>query len=168
MTAWTLLAVCLAFLAFNFPPRTSIFMGDSGSTVLGFTIAFLGLDSCRVHSSTASSLAFPLVVAAFPLLDAGLAILRRLLSNKSPFHGDRAHFYDLLLARGWSARTTALSCYAINSLFVTLALLDQRSARFAPIGWLSLIASAGFCALGIRLGSLRASEPPAASHRIEA
>lgn len=140
---------------------------DSGSTVLGFSIAFLSLDFCRAHPEAPSSCAFPLIIAAFPLLDAALAILRRILTRTSPFHGDRLHFYDLLLARGWSPRFTALACYAINGSFVVLGLLSLESARIAPMGWLSALASAAFCTLAIRLGSLHHPEPPAAPHRVK-
>lgn len=140
---------------------------DSGSTVLGFSIAFLSLDFCRARPEAPSPCAFPLIIAAFPLLDAALAILRRILNRTSPFHGDRLHFYDLLLARGWSPRATVLACYAINGSFVVLGLLSLHS-RIAPMGWLSALASAAFCTLAIRLGSLHSTEPPAAPHRVKA
>ncbi|HJZ53217.1 MAG TPA: hypothetical protein VJ228_13500 [Candidatus Acidoferrales bacterium] len=72
-------------------------MGDSGSEVLGFSVAFLGLDFIATKGASNASplLAFPLLVAALPLFDAILTILRRLESGRCPFHGDRRYFYDL-------------------------------------------------------------------------
>jgi len=99
--AWSLLGACIGLLIFNFPPA-KIFMGDSGSEALGFSVAFLGLDFIATKSANNASplLAFPLLVAALPLFDAILTILRRLESGRCPFHGDRRYFYDLLRAAG--------------------------------------------------------------------
>jgi UDP-GlcNAc:undecaprenyl-phosphate/decaprenyl-phosphate GlcNAc-1-phosphate transferase len=65
--AWGLVGACAGFLFFNLPPA-KMFMGDSGSTVLGFSGAFLGLDfiGARGAGGTASSLLFPFVIAALP------------------------------------------------------------------------------------------------------
>ncbi|MFZ0412674.1 MAG: MraY family glycosyltransferase [Candidatus Acidiferrales bacterium] len=166
-----LTAACAAFLLWNFPPA-KIFLGDSGSTVLGFIVAFLSLDFWRateiaagtsVHSMFAAQsravelLLFPFCVALLPLTDATLAILRRLLRGGSPFRGDRSHFYDLLLDRGWSQRNVALLCYGIAA---GLALVAWTGLRFGTD-----VSLAGFgasaCALGawmIHLGALRAQK----------
>lgn len=74
--AWSLLGSCVAFLFFNFPPA-KMFMGDSGSTVLGLIVALLGLDFYRVDKWTQSHWLFPLLIAALPLLDLAFAVLRR-------------------------------------------------------------------------------------------
>jgi UDP-GlcNAc:undecaprenyl-phosphate/decaprenyl-phosphate GlcNAc-1-phosphate transferase len=114
--AWSLLGACVGFLCFNFPPA-KIFMGDSGSTVLGFSVAFLGLDFVSAHSDGASarSLLFPFLIAALPLLDALVVVMRRVMRGQSPFRGDRAHFYDHLLAGGWTARKVAIVCYFLTA-----------------------------------------------------
>ena len=67
--AWSLLGACIGLLIFNFPPA-KIFMGDSGSEVLGFSVAFLGLDfiATKGASNAWPLLAFPLLVAALPCL----------------------------------------------------------------------------------------------------
>src|SRR5271169_2345921 len=86
--AWSLLGACVGFLIFNFPPA-KIFMGDSGSTVLGFSVAFLGLDFIAAHSDGGAGRAslFALLIAGLPLLDALVVVLRRVMKGKSPFHG---------------------------------------------------------------------------------
>jgi UDP-GlcNAc:undecaprenyl-phosphate GlcNAc-1-phosphate transferase len=123
MPQWSSFAVALAaascgFLVFNFPPAR-IFMGDSGSTVLGFVLAVLTL---RFHFSVSRSSLVPLILVAIPLIDFALAILRRVAAGRSVFEGDRSHFYDLLLKRGWSPRKVALCTYFAATCCVALAL----------------------------------------------
>ena len=82
--------------------------------MLGFLIAFLSLDFYRVHHRIGSHWLLPLVFAALPLMDFFLAVIRRLRNRVSPFAGDRGHFYDLLLDRGWSSLHVALGAYAVT------------------------------------------------------
>lgn len=132
VVAWSLLGACAGFLVFNFPPA-QIFMGDSGSTVLGFGVAFLGLDYCSSNAS-ASSLAFSFVIAGLPLLDAGFAVVRRLRGRGSPFYGDLSHFCDLLLCRSMSARKVVCTCCTITAIL-------------GAVGWVSLRCNAMYCFL---------------------
>ena len=92
--AWSLAGACAGFSFFNFPPA-KIFMGDSGSTVLGFSVAFLGLDfmEARGAGGATGSLLFPFIIAALPILDALLVVARRVARGKSPLQADREHFY---------------------------------------------------------------------------
>jgi UDP-GlcNAc:undecaprenyl-phosphate GlcNAc-1-phosphate transferase len=100
-------------------------MGDSGSTVLGFSVAFLGLDfiGARGAGGAASSWLFPFLIAALPLLDALVVVARRVMKGRSPFRGDRGHFYDFLLAAGWSARRVAICCYFLTGFLGLLGWL---------------------------------------------
>jgi UDP-GlcNAc:undecaprenyl-phosphate GlcNAc-1-phosphate transferase len=152
--AWSLFGACTGFLIFNFPPAR-IFMGDCGSTTLGFSVAFLALAFARSSDGTTPSLMFPLLVAGLPLFDAGLAVVRRLRDAASPFYGDRRHFYDLLLDRGWSPRKVALVSYLITAAMGSIGWIGLR---FDPKR-LWLLAALSFAALfvaALRLGSLRA------------
>ena len=129
-------AACAAFLIFNFPPAR-IFLGDSGSTLLGLALAYLSLDFYRTHGLSTAVAAFPVFVTALPLLDAAIAILRRLRQSRSVMEGDRRHLYDAALARGWTPKRIALVWYALT-------------AAFAAVGWLALRANrAVFVALGV-------------------
>lgn len=163
--AWSVLGACAGFLLFNFPPA-KIFLGDSGSGALGFSVAFLGLDFYRSTSAIGTRWFFPFFVAGLPLLDALLAVIRRLRSRRSPFYGDRQHFYDLLLARGWSPRRVALVCYAITVALAVSGWLSTRggTAWFFVTLTLSLGALLG---AAIRLGALRGTPaiPRRAAHR---
>src|SRR6185437_8091990 len=87
--AFSLAGACAGFLLFNFPPA-KIFLGDCGSNVLGFVVAFLALDFWRSQpvAVTVPALLFPFLLCALPLLDAALAIIRRLRLLTSPLAGD--------------------------------------------------------------------------------
>ena len=110
-----LLMACLAgavlgFLAFNFHPAT-IFLGDSGSLVLGFLVAALALQGAR-KSEAAVALLIPFVALGVPIFDTALAILRR-WSRRLPISAaDRQHVHHVLLAMGLSHRQVVLILYA--------------------------------------------------------
>jgi UDP-GlcNAc:undecaprenyl-phosphate GlcNAc-1-phosphate transferase len=126
-----LLGSCLGFLIGNFPPAI-IFMGDCGSTTLGFVIAFLSIQFWHSLSIASSDYLIPLLFAAVPLLDMTFAIIRRLRSGISIMQGDRRHCYDLLLRRGWTARNVALGFYTASAVTVFLGWICQgRGWRFA-------------------------------------
>ncbi len=151
VVAWSVLGSCMGFLLFNFPPA-KIFMGDSGSTVLGFVIAFLGLDFYHSHNVPSPRLLVPLVFAGLPLLDVLFAVLRRLRKGASPFAGDRRHFYDLLLQRGWSARRVAFCSYAATGVLVIVGWLCDRGEWTVSLSFLPLI---GYLLIAaVQLGSL--------------
>lgn len=111
-----LVGALLGFLVFN-APRTrgaTIFMGDGGSLVLGFLLAFLTVRTTYVPASTGFppfAVLMPLCILAVPLYDMASVIVIRLSQRKSPFVGDRQHFSHRLLAAGLSVpRTLAVIC----------------------------------------------------------
>jgi UDP-GlcNAc:undecaprenyl-phosphate GlcNAc-1-phosphate transferase len=156
LLAWSLLGACVGFLIVNFPPA-SIFMGDSGSTLLGFCVAILGLDFWRTQGTTPSAQLFPFIVAGLPLLDALFAVLRRLRRHTSPLRGDRLHFYDLLASRGLTARRVAFTCYAVTFAFMLIGLLILRADSTLGLRILSIAVSVALL-VALRLGSLGKNE----------
>lgn len=100
--ASSLLGVSLGILTVNAPPAT-MFMGDSGSTLVGIVLAFLCLNWIHIQPAEHGIMA-PLLFLTLPLADVFLAVLRRARSQGGLFDGDRRHFYDILLRRGWTAR----------------------------------------------------------------
>jgi UDP-GlcNAc:undecaprenyl-phosphate GlcNAc-1-phosphate transferase len=151
--SWTLLGTCLGFLLFNFPPAR-IFMGDSGSTDLGFLLAFLGLDFYRVHHAIGTHLLLPLIFAGLPLLDLCLAVFRRVRKRVSPFSGDRQHLYDLLQEQGWSPRPIAFSSYLATAGLVALGWLCSYLTPGLALAAI-VVAFASLLITAVRLGSLR-------------
>lgn len=153
--AFGVAGTCAGFLAYNLPPA-KIFLGDSGSTALGLAVAFLALDFWRSQpaSVTVPNLLFPFLLCALPLLDAALAIIRRLLRLTSPLAGDRRHFYDLLLARGYSPVRVALFCYLIATAFAGISWKERGMSPVEAVA-VSALSFAALAAVEIRLGSLR-------------
>jgi UDP-GlcNAc:undecaprenyl-phosphate GlcNAc-1-phosphate transferase len=153
--AWTLAALCAAMFVYNCPPAR-IFIGDSGSTLLGAALAFLALDWVRTDPTTHSIL-IPLTFLGLPLADAFAAVIRRLRGRQSPFAGDRRHFYDLLLRRGWSVRQI-LAVSAITTLVLVMVCLT--AARDHIDYRLPLFACLGLCGFfGFHLGSFVPESP---------
>jgi len=118
-----LLGACLAFLVYNFNPA-SIFMGDSGSLLLGFNVAAIMI--LFGEQSSWRWIAGCGMVFGFPVLDTALAITRRWLNRRPLFLGDRSHIYDQLRDRGLSVRQTVFVCYAVGVLFAILGGLLVR------------------------------------------
>jgi UDP-GlcNAc:undecaprenyl-phosphate/decaprenyl-phosphate GlcNAc-1-phosphate transferase len=100
--ASSLLGVSVGMLTVNAPPAT-IFMGDSGSTLIGIVLAFLSLNWIHIEPAE-HTIVVPLIFLSVPLADVVLAILRRARTHAALFDGDRRHFYDILLRRGWTVR----------------------------------------------------------------
>jgi UDP-GlcNAc:undecaprenyl-phosphate GlcNAc-1-phosphate transferase len=101
------------FLVFNFPPA-KIFMGDSGSLVVGFFVALLTLRTTYYHQGQGGGLYavfMPLVVMAVPLYDFISVTFLRLRQGKSPFVGDTQHFSHRLKRRGLTDTQTTLTLY---------------------------------------------------------
>lgn len=118
-----LLGACLGFLRYNFNPA-SIFMGDSGSLLMGFNVAVLLILLAEQPShagyATWRWLDGGLIVFAFPVLDTGVAITRRWLNRRPLFVGDRSHLYDQIRDRGYTVRQTVWICYLIGLIFALL------------------------------------------------
>jgi UDP-GlcNAc:undecaprenyl-phosphate/decaprenyl-phosphate GlcNAc-1-phosphate transferase len=151
--SWSLIGACVGFLLFNFPPA-KIFMGDSGSTVLGFLLAFLGLDFYRVHHEIGTRLLLPLIFAGLPLIDLFLAVFRRMRKGVSPFQGDRQHLYDLLQEQGLSPRPIAFGAYLTAGGLVLLGWLCTYVNPAIAILAITFAFGSLFIT-AVRLGSLR-------------
>jgi UDP-GlcNAc:undecaprenyl-phosphate GlcNAc-1-phosphate transferase len=142
------LAACLiGFLSYNFTPA-SIFLGDSGSLLIGFVLGVFGIEWARNSSTIGGKLA-PLIALSVPLLDTGLCIVRRTLRQQSIFAADRCHIHHKLLDRGLSPRQAVLAIYGICVVMSGLALLASREAsRSSAI--LSAVVLVAVAAIGIR------------------
>jgi UDP-GlcNAc:undecaprenyl-phosphate GlcNAc-1-phosphate transferase len=147
--AGCLAAACTAMLLFNFPPA-SIFMGDSGSTLVGRLAGVLVLQTSPVEPGFGQTLPL-LAFFMLPLGDAGLAIVRRLRTRNSPLRGDRRHYYDLLLQRGWPIRSVLAVSYALTAVLVSTGLLCE-SGRVSALALTGAI-GIGLLALALFLGS---------------
>lgn len=132
-----LLGALLGFLCFNFPPAT-IFMGDSGSLVIGFLLGVLTIRTTFLPPGQNwgagwYSVFVPVIVLAVPLYDLIVVSAIRLSRGKSPFVGDTNHFSHRLVARGMSRRTAVLCLYLITAAtsMAAIVLPHVNSAREA-------------------------------------
>ena len=118
LLALGLIGSLLAFLRFNFHPAL-IFMGDTGSMFLGFTLAFLVcLLVPRLGFWTA--LLGGATVLGLPIVDTATAICRRLASGRHIFAADGEHIHHKLLRLGLSHRRAVLLLYGLAALFAAL------------------------------------------------
>ena len=107
-----IIGASLGFLFFNLNPA-KIFLGDSGSTFLGFSLGIL--ISMIWLDSDNKLVFFPLlIIAGIPLFDTCLTIIRRLIKGQSLFTGDRNHLYDLMLQKGFTVKQTLLFLYILS------------------------------------------------------
>jgi len=121
----------LGFLPYNIPPA-SIFMGDAGSMLLGFFVAIMMMLFCA--EGHARFFVAACVVFALPILDTALAVVRRVVSGKNIFAGDRSHLYDQLVDRGMTVKQVVGLFYvlAIAAAIIGVALARIR-LRYAVI-----------------------------------
>ncbi|HET7138591.1 MAG TPA: MraY family glycosyltransferase [Arthrobacter sp.] len=129
---------CIGFLPHNWFP-SKIFMGDSGAMLLGLLMAAAGIVSTgqitsglydRANGiSTVIPILLPFAVLFLPLLDLGLAVVRRTARGRSPWSADRGHLHHKLLDIGYSHRTAVILMY----LWTTV--LSFGGLAFAVFPW---------------------------------
>lgn len=129
-----MLGSTLGFLIHNFPPA-KIFMGDTGSTFLGFMISVISLLGFKI--TTLTSLVIPILILALPILDTLFAIFRRLLKGENIGTPDKEHFHHQLLKLKFSPQISILIIYLISILFSAISILcvlgDTEKAIFVYI-----------------------------------
>lgn len=148
------LAVALAgaligFLRWNWAPAR-VFLGDSGSLLIGFTVAALSL---KVARNPFGTLAFhvPILLSALPITETLLTLARRYVTGQPFFVGDRSHIHHVLLNRGKSAAQATLWLAGISALFAGTAVLSRLWRNDVALGaalTTTLLAAAGLRWLG--------------------
>lgn len=135
--AAVVLAGALAgFFLHNRPPAR-IFLGDSGSMVLGVVLGILGIQS-TLKTSTTLSITAPLVVMTFPIFDAFLALVRRRLTGRPFDAADRQHIHHRLLDRGLGP-WVVLAIIGALSLATGLAALAATIVRSDLLAWATAV-----------------------------
>jgi UDP-GlcNAc:undecaprenyl-phosphate GlcNAc-1-phosphate transferase len=104
--AAALAGALLGFLRYNFPPA-SIFLGDSGSMLVGLIIGTVALRGSLKGPATVALVA-PVALLGIPVFETLAAIIRRTLTGRSIYSGDRGHLHHCLLARGFSTQRALL------------------------------------------------------------
>lgn len=118
------LAGCLlGFLRYNFNPA-SVFLGDSGSLLIGFLLGCYGVIWSQ-KSATLIAMTAPLMALAIPILDVCLSVARRWLRGQPIFTADRGHIHHRLLDRGFTHRRVVLVLYGVCGIYAALSLLQS-------------------------------------------
>jgi len=144
-----LLGSIVGFLFFNFHPA-SIFMGDTGSLFLGFSLATLSVLGFK--SAVAISFLVPILILGVPLSDTFLAIVRRKLNNKPISVADKGHLHHCLMEMGFNTRKTVIIIYGVAAVFGSCAMLLSQTKQWGTIVFVAillLIVEIGVEAVGI-------------------
>ena len=143
----------LGFLPFNFRPgrAAAVFMGDSGSQVLGFTLGALGLaTSWKVAETTVATLVLPLLVLAVPILDTGLVAITRVVEGRPIHQGGKDHSSHRLVRGGLTEHRTvvllAAIAAALGATSLTYSVLGDYKVTLAGVlvTFVLLVQFAGF------------------------
>src|SRR3954449_6817361 len=186
-----ILAACtagaaLGFLVHNFHPA-SVFMGDSGSNLLGLLLGGVIVEG-SLKTNALIALVVPLVILAVPFLDTGFVVAKRIKYRRPVYRGDSNHFHHRFHRIGFSQRRTVLYLYAWTITMAAVAV----ALRFIPYsddrghldpGWTAAIAACFLIALAasaylvyileilkfrrLRSWQLRRSEPGTSEHEID-
>lgn len=145
--AAALLGASLGFLVYNFNPA-SIFMGDGGSLLLGFTLAAIGLKLRFPGTPTSVTWMIPPLVLALPLFDLALVMISRSRRGVNPFTtGGQDHLSHRLVRRGASRREAALLIWLAAAAAAGVALFVSHAGL--PAARIALLSVLGLAALGI-------------------
>ena len=133
-----LVGACIGFMPYNLNPA-KIFMGDTGSLLLGYVLATMSILGLFKFYAVVS-FAVPLLAIAVPLFDTVFAFCRRLFKGQSPMHPDRGHFHHRLIDMGLSQKQAVAILYSISAILGLAAVLITTSGEIK-----ALILILGFC-----------------------
>lgn len=149
-----IIATLLAFLRYNLSKDNKIFMGDTGSLIIGFVLSIFSIKTLTINEQLiASDLPLvtenlPLVVLVLlivPLFDVARVFTIRIFNRKSPFSADRNHMHHILIDLGLSHLKSSIILIIFNLLFVLVFVyLASTSKQTFLIAFLILISSALF------------------------
>ena len=131
-----LAGACIGFLPYNLNPA-KIFMGDTGSTFLGFILATVSIQGL-FKSYAIISFAVPFLMLGLPIFDTCFAILRRLAQGQSPMAPDRGHIHHRLIDMGFTQKQAVAMLYVISAILglsaVVLTTTGARAGHAVPAG----------------------------------
>lgn len=140
-----LMGACLGFLPYNFNPA-KIFMGDTGSTFLGFILACLSIQGTfKLYAII--SFAVPFLILGIPIFDICFAIIRRLAKRQNPMKADRGHIHHRLIDMGFSQKQTVAIIYMLTAILGLAAVVLTSSGEIRAlllIGTVLVVSLLGF------------------------
>lgn len=141
-----LLGACLGFLPYNFNPA-KIFMGDTGSTFLGFILACISIQG-MFKLYAVISFAVPFLILGIPIFDICFAIIRRLAKRQNPMKADRGHIHHRLIDMGFSQKQAVAITYMLAGMLGLAAVLLTSSGEGKALLLIGAIIVVGALGLG--------------------
>jgi len=137
---------CLGFLPYNLNPA-KIFMGDTGSTFLGYVLAVVSIQGLFKYA-TIISFAVPFLLMGLPIFDTCFAILRRVSHGQSPMAPDRGHIHHRLIDMGLSQKQAVAVLYVISAILgLSAVVLTTSGVTKAMLFLASLCVAGGVAAM---------------------
>lgn len=135
---------CLGFIPYNFNPAT-IFMGDTGSTFLGYILATYSIQGLFKYYAIVS-FAVPFLILGLPIFDTAFAIVRRLAHGQSPMTPDRGHIHHRMMDMGLNQKQTVAALYVVSSLLGLSAVVLTTSGELKAMLLLITLAAVAYVA----------------------
>jgi len=151
--SFALAGACFGFLKHNFP-KASIFMGDSGSMFLGFTLSCIAVLGSWETEKISLSLSLPILILGYPIFDTTLVTFLRIIERRSIFLGGKDHSSHILASLGLKKKRAVLIIYAICILLGLSALVVSRSPLYIAVPTLVVAAMMMLC-IGVYLAAAR-------------
>lgn len=136
-----LAGACIGFLPYNLNPA-KIFMGDTGSTFLGFVLACVSINGL-FKFYTIISFAVPFLMLGLPIFDTCFAIIRRISHGQSPMTPDRSHVHHKLIDMGLSQKQAVAVLYVISAILGLSAVVLTTSGELKALILLIALCAAG-------------------------
>lgn len=149
-----LLGACLGFIPYNFNPA-KIFMGDTGSTFLGFILATVSIQGLfKLYAII--SFAVPFLILGIPIFDICFAIIRRVAKGQNPMQADRGHVHHRLIDMGFSQKQSVAITYMLTAILGLAAVVLTSSGEVKALILIGTVFVVG--AVGCRLIFYRPQE----------
>ena len=151
---------CLGFVPYNFNPA-KIFMGDTGSTFLGFMLATISIQGL-FKAYTVISFAVPFLLLGLPIFDICFSVIRRVAHGKNPMQADRGHFHHRLIDMGFSQKQSVAIAYVLTAILGLVAVLLTVSGAMKALIMLGALFVVG--AIGMKLIITEPHKHPGHAH----
>ena len=163
-----LAGACLGFLPYNLNPA-KIFMGDTGSTFLGFVLATVSVQG-MFKLPTIITFVAPFLMLGLPIFDTAFAFIRRIAHGQSPMHADRGHVHHRLIDMGFSQKQAVGILYVISAILGLSAVVLTTAGAMRAMLFLLAMCAAGLVAAKIFLsnnGEGKKKEPEESGHHVD-
>lgn len=142
---------CIGFLPYNLNPA-KIFMGDTGSTFLGYILAVVSIQG-MFKMYNIISFVVPFLMLGLPIFDTSFAFIRRIARGQSPMRPDRSHVHHRLIDMGFSQKQAVAVLYIISAILGLSAVVLTTSGPIKAILLLLALCAAGGVSVSIFLGN---------------